>query len=364
MKHSILSLFIIGVMVSCNNSGHTHEETSENEHHHAGEITLHSEDAERFGVETSIIKPDNFCETIKVSGKIYPDENQKHTVVATQSGIITFADNINLGTKVQTGKLIATISANDVSGGDDNIKAKITLDNAKREYERLSTLYEDRIVTEKDYLAANEAYQQALNAYKPNTASATSTIAGAITAIYINNGEYVEVGTPIATISASKYLILKADMPEKYANMTIADANFKPSYTDSVYSVSKLNGTVFSQPTVSPIAGYIPVYFKFENNLGLIANSYAEVYLKSDLRNNVIAIPLSALTEEQGDYFVYEKIDAECYVKRLVTIGMSDGYNIEILSGIVPETEIVTKGAVVVKLAANTGAVPGHSHEH
>ena len=48
----------------------------------------------------------------------------------------------------------------------------------------------------------------------------------------------------------------------------------------------------------------------------------------------------------------------------LVKTGMSNGINIEILSGIDPGMEIVTKGAVIVKLAANSGAVPGHSHEH
>lgn len=364
MKNSILSIFIICVMMSCNNSTHTHEETSENGHHHTDEITLHAEKAKRFGVETSVINLGDFCETIKVSGKIYPDENQKHTVVATQSGIITFANNTNLGTKVLVGEALANISANNVLGGDDNVKAKITLDNAEHEYKRISALYKDKIVTESDYLNAKEAYQQALNAYKPQTASATSTLSGTITAVYVNNGEYVEAGTPIATISTNKSLILKADLPERYVGMAIKDANFKPSYTDSIYNVANLNGTIFSQPTVSPIAGYIPVYFKFENSIGLIANSYAEVYLKGNLRHNILAIPLSALTEEQGDYYVYEKVDAECYVKHLVTLGMSDGNNVEILSGITPGMEIATKGAVIVKLAANSGAVPSHSHEH
>ena len=68
--------------------------------------------------------------------------------------------------------------------------------------------------------------------------------------------------------------------------------------------------------------------------------------------------------EEQGDFFVFEKIDAECYTKHMVSIGISDGQNVEILSGINPGMNIVTSGAIIVKLATNAGAAPGHSHEH
>ena len=48
----------------------------------------------------------------------------------------------------------------------------------------------------------------------------------------------------------------------------------------------------------------------------------------------------------------------------MVSIGISDGQNVEILSGINPGMNIVTSGAIIVKLATNAGAVPGHSHEH
>ena len=59
------------------------------------------------------------------------------------------------------------------------------------------------------------------------------------------------------------------------------------------------------------------------------------------------------------------KLDEECYEKRLVTIGNSNGDEIEILSGLTRKDEVVTKGAIIVKLAESSGAVPeGHSHNH
>ena len=76
-------------------------------------------------------------------------------------------------------------------------------------------------------------------------------------------------------------------------------------------------------------------------------------------------VRIDAITEQQGKHYVYVKLDEECYEKRLVTIGNSNGDEIEILSGLTRKDEVVTKGAIIVKLAESSGAVPeGHSHNH
>lgn len=365
MKYLLYFLPLL-ISVSCSNAEHSHESEETTPHHHTDEITLMPETAKRFGVETSIVELGDFCETVTVSGEIYPEVNQEYTISATKNGIVNFLRGINIGSKIIKGEPVANISSNTVIGGDDDIKAKITLENAEREYKRMTALYEEKIITERDYIAAKEAFQQAQNAYKPQTSAPVSAVTGIVTSIYVNNGAYVEVGMPIATISAGNSLILRADLPERFGKLPITDANFKLQYaTDTVYNVAALGGKLLSRGALTTSsAGYLPVYFKFNNDNNIITNSFAEVFLKGSVRHNVLSIPISALTEEQGDYFVYEKVDAECYVKHLISVGATDGYRIEVLSGIAPGMEIVTNGAIIVKLAANAGAVPGHSHEH
>ena len=112
------------------------------------------------------------------------------------------------------------------------------------------------------------------------------------------------------------------------------------------------------------LTGYIPIYVAINNDKRLITKSYADIYLIGATKQNALTVPIEALVEEQGDFFVFEKVDAECYTKHMVSIGISDGQNVEILSGINPGMNIVTSGAIIVKLATNAGAVPGHSHEH
>lgn len=80
--------------------------------------------------------------------------------------------------------------------------------------------------------------------------------------------------------------------------------------------------------------------------------------------NHVISLPHTALTEEQGSYFVYLQLDDECYKKQEVTLGADNGQNVQILSGIASGDRVVTHGAYQVKLASASNVLPAHSHEH
>ena len=78
----------------------------------------------------------------------------------------------------------------------------------------------------------------------------------------------------------------------------------------------------------------------------------------------MISVPLSALTEEQGIHYLYIRVDEEGYRKQEVTLGESDGERVEILSGIKKGDDVVVKGAMQIKLASASNAIPAHNHEH
>ena len=79
---------------------------------------------------------------------------------------------------------------------------------------------------------------------------------------------------------------------------------------------------------------------------------------------DVLALPVTALTEEQGLYFIYLQLDEEGYKKQEVTLGANDGKEVQILTGLKAGDRVVTKGAYQVKLASASNAIPAHSHEH
>ena len=288
-------------------------------------------------------------------------------VVAPSSGILTFAHGIIEGKKVTTGNAIVSVSARGISGGDANEASRITYESAKAEYERVTPLHNDGIISTKDYNAIKQAYEQAKAAYtgysSGSTASAISN--GVITKLLVKQGEYVAVGQPIAVISGNTRLTLRADMPEKYYNFLplISTANIRPAYTEDVISLSNLNGKLVSSSATTSQPGYIPVFFTFDNDGSVIPGTFVEVYLIGATRKNVIVLPVDAVTEQQGKFYVYVKLDDECYEKRLVTLGGTDGQSYEIKSGLTRKDEVVSRGAIIVKLAEASGAIPaGHSH--
>lgn len=91
-------------------------------------------------------------------------------------------------------------------------------------------------------------------------------------------------------------------------------------------------------------------------------------FISSPIAGNgadVISIPRTALSEQQGNFFVYVKIDDHGYRKSLVTLGGDDGKNVIVTSGLHPGEEVVVKGTSIVHLAETSGVAPvGHTHNH
>lgn len=352
---------------------HEHAEHEGHEGHNHGsslEIILEPEIAERMGVKTEVVSHADFSDAVKTTGRIETTPSGIGTITSPTAGIFSFAGNFSVGTKVNKGSLIGTVNASDMSGGDANAMALANLNNAKRELDRLKGLYEKQLVTADKYNAALAQYELAKAAYSPkaSTGKVTATTSGTITEVLIGEGAYVDAGTPIAYLADGSLVTLTADLPDKYADMVpfIKDARIVYPATGSTMDVSEFkNLKIQTTNTVSNTPGYIPVIFSFDNDSRVRPGSVVEVYLLGNARHDVVTVPLSAVTEQQGNYFVFVKVDDEGYLKSPVTLGYNDGKRVEILSGIEDGDEIVVEGVTAVRLAETSGAVPeGHTHSH
>lgn len=374
MKIINLIFFIWVILcVSCSPTAQEDGLGHHHDHNHSivnnDEIILSAHDAQRFGVYSQMVKPQNFSEIIKVSGQIISAPEDQSIVVASSSGILTYNKGIVEGKKVLSGNSIATISARGISGGDANEVARIAYEAAKLEYERVAPLHKDGIISTKDYNVIKQSYEQAKAAYTGYSSGSSAVVvsSGVITKLLVNQGEHVATGQPIAIISGNTRLTLRADMPEKYYKFfpTISSANIRPTYSENVISLSDLNGKLVSSSLASSQIGYIPIYFTFDNDGSVVPGTFVDVYLIGSQRNDVIVLPKGAIIEQQGKYYVYVKLDDECYEKRLITLGNSDGKNYEIKSGLTRRDEVVSYGAIIVKLAEASGTIPaGHNHSH
>ena len=335
-------------------------ENSDHDHDHEGLIELPAEQAERFGVEVDTIYPAPCATVIRAGGVIERSAADAVSAVAPTAGIVRLRAGMSRGAGVGRGAVLATIDPTAVSGGDSNAAAKAAVDAAQREVDRLAPLYRDRLVTAAAYNAAVAELERARAAYSPAAASAsvTSPIAGVITAFDAPDGSFVQAGQAVVSVSADTRLTLHAEVPaERYGELaSITDARIG-EFTLSEHSGHKTG--------VSAENGYGCVYFTFSGD-GLIApGTGCEVYLLGAERPGVMSVPVGAVVEQQGEYFVYSLHSPGHYEKHPVTPGASDGRRIEIISGLEPGMAVVTAGAITVRLAESSGKIPeGHSHNH
>ena len=372
-----LGLLLLGACHSHSadeHAGHDHEAEEAHGHGGSNEIVLTPDKATAAGVTVSEVQPGTFHRIIKTSGQVLAAQGDERVAVAPVSGVVNLRGRVIEGMRVGKGEALLTLSSNQMAEGDPVEKARVAYETAKKEYERMEALLPDRIVSEKDFARAKEAYENARISYeavaKNQTAGGqvvTAPIGGYVKSLLVKEGDYVSVGQPVASITQNQRLFLRADVSEKYYKdlANIGSAHFRTPYDDTTYALSELNGRLLSYGKASGTDGYyIPVTFEFDNRGGIVPGSFVEIYLLSQPMENVLTLPESALTEEQGSFFVYRQLDEECYEKQLVTVSASDGERVQILSGIHAGDRIVTEGAYQVKLASASNAIPAHTHEH
>ena len=109
---------------------------------------------------------------------------------------------------------------------------------------------------------------------------------------------------------------------------------------------------------------FIPVTFSFDNKGEVVPGSMVDVFLKLQPFEGAIVIPVSALIEEQGVFYAYVQTAGESFVKRTLSLGGSDGFQVKVLAGLKEGERVVTKGAYQIKLSSASGAIPAHGHAH
>lgn len=346
----------------------------EKSHAHSDEIILTPEKAKAAGISTEIISPGSFREIIPTSGQILAAQGNEATVVAGTSGVVSFSKKVAEGMQVAKGAEVMSLSAEHLQDGDPLRRAQVAYEKAKDEYERARKLSESQIVSQKDLEALYEAYENARLAYEALSPSqsgkglaVTSPINGYVKSCLVKEGDYVTVGQPLMTVTQTRRLMLKAEVSERYypSVRQVVSANFKTPYNNRVYRLSELDGRLLSYGKASgDTSYYIPVTFEFDNRGEMTPGSFVEVYLLASERKDIISLPVSAITEEQGLNFVYIQLDEEGYRKQEVRLGGNDGQRVEILSGLKGGEKVVTQGAIHVKLASASNAIPAHTHHH
>lgn len=291
-----------------------------------------------------------------------------------------------LGQAVKKGELLATFAPR--LGGDADLatlqadakKAAIELDLAQRERTRIESLFKDEAVPEKRLLAAQAGEASA----RANLAAAQgragqyggaggvplrAPVAGVLADVRVAPGAYAQEGAALFHIVDRSALWLELRVPEAEAARltTPSGAAFRVDGIEEGFEiVPGTNGRLIAAGgAVDATTRTLPVLFEIarpDDRLRVGMAVKAQVF--AGPAREVVAVPASALLDENGVATVFVMLGGESFARRPVRVGVRAGDWVEVLEGLEPGQRVVSRGAYLVKLAASNSGQIGHGHAH
>ncbi len=399
----LLSFFAAIAIAACGKSDNTptsisHEHHAHEHEHHAHEHSKNNETANahsdpettpdvmtfthaqqnKIEFAISTVEQSSFNGAVKVAAQVTVAPGNFTTVVATSAGRLCYVGNVVAGKSVDAGEPLFSLDGGNVTDNDVAVKFATAESNyhvAKADYERKLSLYESNIVSLKELQAAEALlkqtqahYKSMKNTYNGGKMVLKAPMTGYVSTLLVENGAYVQPGTPIAEIERSGDVNINAELPVRYASAleNISSVNIELS-NGVVYSLDELQGRIVAVGRSVNACNMIPVTVSAKNMNGVVPGSIVTMHLSMSLADGVKKpmVPRSSLVEEMGNYFVFVHKGGESFEKRQVYIGNTDGRFTQILKGVAPGENVVSKGAMSLKLSQGSAAIDPHAgHVH
>ena len=342
----------------------------------ADDIAFSKEQSWKIDFATAVVEKQNFGGAVKVVAKVVATPQDFTTIVATTSGKVQFVGNVVEGKEVVAGEPLFYLEGGDVTDNDAAVKYAEAESNyllAKSDYERKKLLFNDMVVSERELEAAEALYKQAEARYKSLNRSfgggkvtLKAVKNGYIASLLVSNGDYVEPGTPIATVQCNGNYNIVAELPVRFAPQlrNIADVNIVlPS--GEAFSMNSAGGSVVAVGSAANGCNMLPLTISAGAIDGVVPGSIVTLYITSVSDTKAVVVPRTALVEEMGNFFVFVQNNPISFEKRAVEVGATDGIMVQVLDGVAAGERVVTKGAVSLKLSQGAAALDPHAgHVH
>ena len=342
----------------------------------ADDVAFSKEQSWKIDFATAVVEKQNFGGAVKVVAKVVATPQDFTTIVATTSGKVQFVGNVVEGKEVVAGEPLFYLEGGDVTDNDAAVKYAEAESNyllAKSDYERKKLLFNDMVVSERELEAAEALYKQAEARYKSlNRSFGNGKVTlkavknGYIASLLVSNGDYVEPGTPIATVQCNGNYNIVAELPVRFAPQlrNIADVNIVLP-TGEAFSMNSAGGSVVAVGSAANGCNMLPLTISAGAIDGVVPGSIVTLYITSVGDTKAVVVPRTALVEEMGNFFVFVQNNPISFEKRAVEVGATDGIMVQVLDGVAAGERVVTKGAVSLKLSQGAAALDPHAgHVH
>lgn len=253
--------------------------------------------------------------------------------------------NIKEGDKVTEGQTLAVLDQSTVSIQLN--QAQRAYDDALANYERNKALFEAGAIPKASFEQVETVLIQARNALEAQQIAFNNTIvkapiSGIVTAVNVVEGGLATASAPMATIVDISVLEINTSINEMQVEKISVGQEVEisvPAAGDKVF-----NGKIdFISPVMNQTKSY-PVKITLDNSKGeLKAGMYAKIGLTTDVLQDVVKVPRKAVITRDNESKVFVVEEGRAVMKK-VTIGMNNGTEVEITSGLNPGEILVITG--------------------
>ena len=271
-------------------------------------------------------------------------------VVAKTSGV-ALEVLVEEGDAVRAGQVLVRIDADRARLNLAQIDAQVK--KLEANYRRASELVKQQMVSVGDHDQLRYDLENARAAWRLaqlelSYTNVTAPIAGVVASRSIKAGNFVQINTPIIRIVDNSRLEATLNVPERdLAKMRVG--------LPVRMQVDALAGRAFEgvvdriAPVVDAGSGTFRVVCAFDPDDGVLQpGMFARIGIDYDTRSAALAIPRSALLDDDGEAAVYTVRDGKA-VRTVVETGYVDGDFIEVRDGLAEGDRVVTAGKVAVR---------------
>lgn len=225
--------------------------------------------------------------------------------------------------------------------------------------ERMQRLYEAGAVSKAEVEQAQLAvspenmavllsgFQQAKTVYDQsqslmNDLAVKAPISGVISFLGVAENGFVAPGQPAAMIVDASTMKVAVNLPSKLISLIRLKDQVELEVPAA--QLTETGFVVAIGPSVDQQTFLYPVEIEMENPDGvMLPGMFAKVYLVTESRENVIAVPLESVVESLGRKRVFVQVGDRAEA-RTVETGLDDGVYVEILSGIDEGESLIVVG--------------------
>ena len=255
------------------------------------------------------------------------------------------------GERVNKGDLLVKIDVSALKAALDHAAAQFKL--ADDLYQRRRRLFERKIIAKEELdqsetqrtLAATD-YEQIKVRY--DHGFPRSPISGIINHLYVDTGEFIDTGKPLADIVNIDRIKINVQVPELDIRFVLRGQK-TPVRIDAFPERELSGGVDFVAFKADPATKTFLVRTLIENPYGDIRpGMIARVVFVRQIIPDALAAPLFALVDKGGERLVFVEKDGVAH-SRTVSIGVIEGDRVQVTSGLSPGDHLIVKGQTEVE---------------